>query len=91
MTTTMYSCDEIIAALEATSWVARAKAGERLARLYSTGKLRGGERRAAEEAFHRLLSYEYEVNVRRVVLDALGDAGKLLQAIEQALGDAALN
>jgi uncharacterized protein (DUF2336 family) len=79
------SCEEIIAALEATSWVARAKAGERLARLYCAGQLRGNERRAAEEAFSRLLSFEYEDNVRRVVTETLHEAHGLPREIELAL------
>jgi uncharacterized protein (DUF2336 family) len=69
----------ILRPLDETSWTARAKCAERLSALYCQGMLD-----AAEETF-RLLSYDGEILVRRVLAECLKRASCLPRDIALAL------
>jgi uncharacterized protein (DUF2336 family) len=67
---------EILDAIEGTSWTARAKGAERLARLYCAGNLGPAARRGAEDAF-RVLRFDSEALIRRLIAECLKDAADL--------------
>ena len=67
---------ELLSSVEEPGWTVRAKAAERLAALYCAGTLGAGARRAAEEAF-RILRYDPEAVVRRILAECLKAAPKL--------------
>jgi uncharacterized protein (DUF2336 family) len=87
MTASYVLCDKILEAIDTPSWIARAKAGERLARLYCAGELDPRQRKAAEEAL-RVLCQDGEVLVRQVVVDTLGTARALPRDIAAAIAAA---
>ena len=58
------------ASLDEANWIARAKCAERVAALYCQGRLDADERGLAEETF-RLLCYDGEVVVRRLLAECL--------------------
>jgi uncharacterized protein (DUF2336 family) len=61
---------------ETACWAVRAKDAERLASRYADGALSAAQRREAEQMF-RLLRYDGEIWVRRVVADALKECAAL--------------
>jgi uncharacterized protein (DUF2336 family) len=67
---------DILDAIEGTSWTARAKGAERLARLYCAGDLGPAARRGAEDAF-RVLRFDSEALIRRLLAECLKDAADL--------------
>ena len=75
---------DVLRSLDASSLTARAKQAERLAALYCRGALDAGERNIAEEAF-RLLRYDSEIIVRRLLAECLKDAPALPRDIAVAL------
>jgi uncharacterized protein (DUF2336 family) len=62
--------DRVLASLDEASWTARAKCAERVAALYCQGRLDAIERGLAEETF-RLLCYDGEIVVRRLLAECL--------------------
>jgi uncharacterized protein (DUF2336 family) len=76
--------EDITRIIDAPSSAARAKAAEKLAGYYRTGLLDAGERIAAEEVF-RLLRYDSEIIVRRVLGEWLKDAPDLPRDIAVSL------
>jgi uncharacterized protein (DUF2336 family) len=75
---------DLLRSLEASSLAVRAKQAERLAALYCCGTLDVAERSLAEEAF-RLLRYDSEIIVRRLLAECLKDAPLLPRDIALAL------
>ncbi|HEX3501479.1 MAG TPA: DUF2336 domain-containing protein [Stellaceae bacterium] len=59
-----------LTSLDEANWIARAKCAERVAALYCQGQLDAVERGLAEETF-RLLCYDGEVVVRRLLAECL--------------------
>ena len=74
----------ILRPLDETSWTARAKCAERLSALYCQGMLDAAGRGVAEETF-RMLSYDGEILVRRVLAECLKRASWLPRDIALAL------
>ncbi len=70
--------------LEETNWTARAKCAERLTALYCQDTLDAAERRTAEESF-RLLCYDGEILVRRLLAECLKCVPHLPRDIALAL------
>jgi uncharacterized protein (DUF2336 family) len=62
--------EKFLASLDEASWTARAKCAERVAALYCQGRLDALERGLAEETF-RLLCYDGEIVVRRLLAECL--------------------
>jgi uncharacterized protein (DUF2336 family) len=62
--------EKFLASLDEASWTARAKCAERVAALYCQGRLDAVERGLAEETF-RLLCYDGEIVVRRLLAECL--------------------
>ena len=75
---------ELLRLLEASELAVRAKHAERLAAVYSRGALDAVERNVAEEAF-RLLRYDSEILVRRLLAECLKHAPLLPRDIALAL------
>lgn len=75
---------DLLRLLEASNLAARAKHAERLAAVYSRGALDAAERSIAEEAF-RLLRYDSEILVRRLLAECLKHAPLLPRDIALAL------
>src|SRR5712692_3166746 len=75
---------ELLRLLEASNLAVRAKHAERLAAVYSRGALDAAGRTVAEEAF-RLLRYDSEVLVRRLLAECLRHAPLLPRDIALAL------
>ena len=71
-------------AIDAPSWAARAKSAERIAALYCRSGLDPATRRVAEEAF-RVLRYDSEAVVRRLLAECLKDAPHLPRDIAMSL------
>ncbi len=72
--------------LEETNWTARAKSAERLIALYCQDTLDAAERRLAEETF-RLLCYDGEILVRRLLAECLKREPHLPRDIALALAN----
>jgi len=68
--------EAFLASLEEANWTARAKCAERVAALYCQDKLDAVERGLAEETF-RLLCYDGEIVVRRLLAECLKRAPDL--------------
>lgn len=62
--------------VDEANWIARAKCAERVAALYCQGRLDTEERSLAEETF-RLLCYDGEAVVRRLLAECLKDVADL--------------
>lgn len=62
--------ETLLTSLDEASWTARAKCAERVAALYCQGRLDAIERGLAEETF-RLLCYDGEIVVRRLLAECL--------------------
>jgi uncharacterized protein (DUF2336 family) len=75
---------DLLRSLDGSSLTVRAKQAERLAALYCRGALDAVERSVAEEAF-RLLSYDSEIIVRRLLAECLKEAQALPRDIALAL------
>ena len=75
---------DLLRSLDTSSLAVRAKHAERLAALYCHGTLDARERNIAEEAF-RLLRYDSEMIVRRLLAECLKDAPLLPRDIALAL------
>ncbi len=75
---------DLLRLLEASNLAVRAKHAERLAAVYSRGALDAAGRTVAEEAF-RLLRYDSEVLVRRLLAECLRHAPLLPRDIALAL------
>src|SRR5258707_4177345 len=75
---------DLLRALDAPSLAVRAKHAERLAPMYCRGMLNAAERTIAEEAF-RLLRYDSEILVRRLLAECLKHAPALPRDIALAL------
>ena len=71
-------------AIDAPSWAARAKSAERIAALYCRPGLDPATRRVAEEAF-RVLRYDSEAVVRRLLAECVKDAPHLPRDIAMSL------
>jgi uncharacterized protein (DUF2336 family) len=72
--------------LEETNWTARAKCAERLTALYCQRRLDATERTLAEETF-RLLCYDGEILVRRLLAECLKREPNLPRDIALALAN----
>ncbi len=70
--------------LDAPSWAVRAKAIERIAMRYTGKRLSEDERQAVEDAF-RVVLYDGEVLVRRVLSESLKDCTELPRDILMGL------
>jgi uncharacterized protein (DUF2336 family) len=68
--------ETFITALDEVNWIARAKCAERVAALYCQDKLDAAERALAEETF-RVLCYDGETVVRRLLAECLKRAARL--------------
>jgi uncharacterized protein (DUF2336 family) len=68
--------ETFLAAPDEVSWIARAKRAERVAALYCEDRLDAAERGLAEETF-RVLCYDGEVVVRRLLAECLKGASRL--------------
>lgn len=78
------SREDLMGSLDGPSWTARAKSAERMATLYCQGRLDASTRRVAEDSF-RVLRYDGEVVVRRLVAECLKQASHLPRDIAVAL------
>jgi len=64
------SRDDLLKSLDELNWIGRAKCAERIAALYCGGALDGAARRIAEDVF-RVLHYDSEILVRRLLAECL--------------------
>jgi len=78
------SREDLLRSLDGPSWTARAKSAERIAELYRRGGLDGATRRIAEDAF-RVLRWDGEALVRRLLAECLKDAAGLPRDIAMTL------
>jgi uncharacterized protein (DUF2336 family) len=76
--------DALMRSIDAPSWAARAKSAERIAALYCRPGLDPATRHVAEEAF-RVLRYDSEAVVRRLLAECLKDAPHLPRDIAMSL------
>jgi uncharacterized protein (DUF2336 family) len=76
--------DALMRAIDAPSWAARAKSAERIAALYCRTGLDPATRRLAEEGF-RVLRYDSETVVRRLLAECLKEASHLPRDIALSL------
>lgn len=74
----------LLRSLDETSWTARAKCAERVAALYCQNMLDPAGRGVAEETF-RLLRYDGEILVRRLLAECLKRAARLPRDVALAL------
>jgi uncharacterized protein (DUF2336 family) len=68
--------ETFLTALDEVSWIARAKCADRIAALYCQDRLDAAERALAEETF-RVLCYDGEIVVRRLLAECLKRAARL--------------
>jgi uncharacterized protein (DUF2336 family) len=78
------SREEILRLIESSSWTARAKGAAELAAAYCSGKLASETRRNVEDAF-RILRFDAEVLVRRLLAECLKNARGLPRDIAMRL------
>jgi uncharacterized protein (DUF2336 family) len=78
------SREDLLRSVDGPSWTARAKSAERIAALYCRGGLDATKRRVAEDAF-RVLRYDGETLVRRLLAECLKGAAGLPRDIAYSL------